>query len=133
MIPPVQYIPQAHARGLPYALTVKGGRNADCTLASQRNDDRHDVSVRFWRAILVQAIQDAKNRWGTKEDHRARREALAWLSDNKDFYMVCELADLHPPTTLKAILSALKSGIQTRAPYGEGWRSKRRKMMEAAY
>lgn len=71
--------------------------------------------VALWRAVLAQAIDDAKmqvglgsGRWSennTPQGRVAHDQARAWLRiGNRDFHMVCDLADVSPNEVLKQLL-----------------------------
>lgn len=51
---------------------------------------------RLWEAVLLTAINDALYSGKNKERIKYREKALEWFSsDNKDFKLVCELAELN--------------------------------------
>ena len=47
----------------------------------------------LWRSVLIQAIKDATS----KRNPNEKWEAIAWfMRGDKDFRLVCELAELEP-------------------------------------
>lgn len=68
--------------------------------------------VRLWRAVLAQAVQDAKSKRTKQEYGYIRHTAVSWLLDNTaDFNMVCDLAGLDASSTRRRILQA--QGIES--------------------
>ena len=49
--------------------------------------------VMLWRAVIIQALSDARKRQNPAEQERA---AFWLLAGGKDFQQVCEFADLDP-------------------------------------
>ena len=51
----------------------------------------------LWRAVLLQALTDAKNMSKDPQEVKAKREAISWIfDDNQDFNEVCMNAEINP-------------------------------------
>ena len=79
----------------------------------------------LWRAVILQAVLDAKSKSLRPEYTRARRMALAWFGTS-DFNDVCDLADWDPEHVLDMIRTAQRRNFVWRKPNGQGWRAKRK-------
>jgi hypothetical protein len=76
----------------------------------------NDGCVALWRAVLAQAIMDAKSRRTKPEYGYIRNTAIFWLLENTvDFTMVCDFAGYEPDATRKLILNAQARGFIWRA------------------
>lgn len=75
----------------------------------------------IWRAVITQAIMDARSNSQKSEDRRARAEAREWLGSD-DFYTVCDRAGLEPDYVLEKAIIALDPDFHWRKPAGQGWR-----------
>lgn len=68
---------------------------------------RGDVAL--WRAVISQALADAKSSNPIMCPPSSKREALHWLTKfNKDFMAVCLHAELDPQETHKCIIQTLE-------------------------
>ena len=81
----------------------------------------------LWRAVILQALQDAVNRSRKAEARFHRTQAQAWLSGGKEFVYVCDLALLDPGYVRRMAKRALARGCKWRAEAGKGKRKKKSK------
>lgn len=81
-----------------------------------------------WRAVITQAVMDARSNSHKSEAQRAKLDAVAWF-DSDDFAEVCELAGMEPDYTRWRIQHALDTDMQWRLPAGQGWRTQARKKL----
>lgn len=66
----------------------------------------------LFRAVILQAIQDAKSRSGKQEMVFWRNQAHHWLfTDRKDFTFICDLAGFHPDHVRRKINAAQERGF----------------------
>ena len=70
----------------------------------------------IWRAVILQALEDAVNR-SPKTQHRYEKEqALRWLTErNPDFVLVCDYAGWDPDYVRRKVKKALLNGCKWRA------------------
>jgi hypothetical protein len=62
----------------------------------------YEGEKKLWRAVINSAISDAMNK---RLDARDRRAALNWIcQDNIDFFIVCDLAEVHPEAIRRGFL-----------------------------
>lgn len=81
------------------------------------NDDGQGIpgEQSLWRAVITQALMDASSNSKKVIDKVERARALAWFSmRNKDFLLVCALADLDPRYVLKKVKEAIARGCKWR-------------------
>jgi hypothetical protein len=68
----------------------------------------------LWRAVLVQQVMDAKSRSSKPEAFYNRNQATHWLfEDQRDFRMVCDMADLDPDRVRHQLRHARERGFLT--------------------
>lgn len=84
----------------------------------------HSEAVKFkrlWQMVVIQAIMDAISRSKDREEIYHHHEAKRWIieGNNKDFYMVCDLADLSPSRIKNEALKAIESGKRMRCESGK--------------
>lgn len=87
------------------------------------NEHKHTYEVSLWRAVILQTILDCLTQSKRTENIKARREAISWFnSENKDFSVVCQFADLEPSFVLKCVKYALvnQSAWRRRCDIGKG-------------
>lgn len=80
----------------------------------------------FYRAILLQAILDAKNESWKPEMRRAKKEAIEWLRGGRGFETVCDRAGYDPSYVQRKLKEAQVRGYSWRLPAGQGWRVQER-------
>jgi hypothetical protein len=74
--------------------------------------DNHLRHQSLFRAVILQAVTDAKSRSNKREKLTYKHEAEHWLfSDRKDFAMVCELAGWHPDQVRRKAMDARARGF----------------------
>ena len=65
--------------------------------------------VRLWRATLDQLLQDLIYEGNGKEDKKAHVQAWEWFeSEQDDFNLVCDLADLDSTRTRKELYELIR-------------------------
>jgi hypothetical protein len=70
----------------------------------------------LWRAVILQAIQDAKSRSSKREMVFHRNQAEHWLFDDRqDFSTVCDLAGYEPDSIRRKCREAKERGFLWRA------------------
>jgi len=68
-------------------------------------------TVRLWRAVIDQVLQDLIYEGKAKDDKRSHLAAWEWLNDtseNNNFAFICELADLDEARTRKEIYKLME-------------------------
>ena len=68
-------------------------------------------TIRLWRAVLDQTLQDLVYEGKGKEDKKAHLSAWEWVNDtdeNSNFNYICDLADLDGATTRKEIYKLME-------------------------
>ena len=113
----VKKLPAGRAQGTEWQTHTAqstGGKRGSMPAHDDAADN--DGCVALWRAVLAQAIMDAKSR-RTKDEYRyIRNTAIFWLLENTtDFAMVCDFAGYEPEATRKLILNAQERGFIWRA------------------
>ena len=84
-------------------------------------------TVRLWRAVIDQVLQDLIYEGKGKDDKRSHLTAWEWLNDTtkgNDFAFVCELADLDEARTRKEINKLMEKF------YGNKYRRKLKTSLE---
>ena len=81
--------------------------------------------ARLWRAVLAQAIADARTSSAKKTERFEKARALFWFG-TKDFATVCDYAGFEPSVARKKIAEALEKNVYWKRPTGQGWRTMRR-------
>lgn len=85
----------------------------------------------LWKAVLTQALMDAKTTSQRGDVSKWRRDAIAFLTEplsRKDFDTVCVNAGFDPDYVKNKVDRALSNGCQWRLPTGEGWRTRAHKV-----
>lgn len=93
---------------------------ATCSASyNQHHSTRGEQAL--WRAVILQALEDAvSNSCKTNEKYH-KTQALHWLEGtSKDFLLVCDYAGLSPEYVKKKIKHALSRGCKWRADAGCG-------------
>lgn len=90
-----------------------------------RPDGEPSAEERVWRAVIVQAIMDARSTSTVSGERIAREAARAWFGTS-DFYAVCDRAGLDPDYALARAIRALDPNFNWRKRTGQGWRVKNR-------
>lgn len=129
----VQYLPAGYALGAglqtsasrTYNKSRYNRHNNNCAITEIMDNDI-DPCVAFWRAALIQQVRDARNKPRGASEIHIQETAKVWLRSSTDFDVMCEMADLPPEATRKAILDALERSIRFRLPNGEGPRHRNR-------
>lgn len=114
----VKKLPPGRAQGTEWQIhTVQStGGKRGYTPEPESSSTEHDGCVALWRAVLAQAIMDAKSRRTKQEYGYIRNTAIFWLLENTvDFNMVCDFAGYDPDHTRKLILGAQERGFMWRA------------------
>lgn len=81
------------------------------------SDDNHSATgeIALWRAVITQALMDAGSESRKSEHKYEKAQAIAWLnSRNKDYYFVCEMADMDPEYVREQSIKAIKNGCKWR-------------------
>jgi len=84
-------------------------------------------TIRLWRAVLDQILQDLVYEGKGKEDKKAHLSAWEWVNDDNedsDFNFICDLADLDGRTTRKEIYKLMEKF------YGSKYRRKLERSLE---
>tara|TARA_R100000734_G_C3216426_1_gene29582 strand:- start:58 stop:426 length:369 start_codon:yes stop_codon:yes gene_type:complete len=84
-------------------------------------------TIRLWRAVLDQTLQDLVYEGKGKEDKKAHLSAWEWVNDDNedsDFNFICDLADLDGRTTRKEIYKLMEKF------YGSKYRRKLERSLE---
>jgi len=84
-------------------------------------------TIRLWRAVLDQTLQDLVYEGKGKEDKKAHLSAWEWLNENNEgsnFNAICDLADLDDNTTRKEIYKLMEKF------YGSKYRRKLERSLE---
>jgi hypothetical protein len=114
----VKKLPAGRAQGTEWNIHTAqstGGKRGYAPEPDAGNSD-NDGCVALWRAVLAQAIMDAKSRRTKQEYGYIRNTAIFWLLENTvDFTMVCDFAGYEPDATRKLILNAQARGFIWRA------------------
>lgn len=106
------------AEGHVHSAQSTGGKRG-YTPENEASDSDLTGCVALWRAVLAQAVMDAKSRRTKPEYFHIRHTAVFWLLENEtDFNMVCDFAGLDPQRTRRSILNAQERGFNWRA--GDG-------------
>ena len=72
--------------------------------------ERYSYSRALWRAVILQAFVDSTSSAKRTETQVERQRAIHWLTEmNKDFILVCRLADYNPCFIRKKALEILSS------------------------
>ncbi len=81
----------------------------------------------LWRAVILQALEDAASNTQKPAGKYHKIEALNWLEGRgEDFAMVCDLAGLLPKDVRCAAKRALLNGCKWRLPAGQGAKAKKK-------
>ncbi len=95
-----------------------------CSDHQKQNPTRGEQAL--WRAVILQALEDAASNSAKVSERYHKTQALHWLNGTgKDFVLVCDYAGLDPEVIRKKIKQALSRGCKWRAEAGCG--SKRTK------
>jgi hypothetical protein len=84
-------------------------------------------TIRLWRAVLDQTLQDLVYEGKGKEDKKAHLSAWEWVNDDNedsDFNFICDLADLDGRTTRQEIYKLMEKF------YGSKYRRKLERSLE---
>jgi hypothetical protein len=84
-------------------------------------------TIRLWRAVLDQTLQDLVYEGKGKEDKKAHLSAWEWVNgdnEDSDFNFICDLADLDGRTTRKEIYKLMEKF------YGSKYRRKLERSLE---
>ena len=69
----------------------------------------------IWRAVILQALEDAASRSKKVKDKFNKDQAIHWLTHkNADFDHVCDLAGFEPSYVRRKVKRALQNGCQWR-------------------
>jgi hypothetical protein len=83
---------------------------------------KESLDEKLWKAVIMQAINDATSKVATMQ--REKQIAHDWLMvPNRDFYAVCELANLQP-RDVRAAAQKLIAERKDRVPNHSGGREK---------
>ncbi len=83
----------------------------------------------LWRAIILQALEDAASNSKKSKEQYFKTQAIHWLNHGgQDFVEVCDYAGLDPDYARKQIKKALSRGCKWRAEAGLGKDAERRKL-----
>ena len=70
----------------------------------------YEQEIKLWRSVIERAIEDAFLPDTNKRYRQWKKNAIKWLNeDNKDFKLVCELAQLDKNKVLKLFKTNLKN------------------------
>lgn len=133
--PTVTLLPPGWAIGAKDAKESASARGYTTTAHwehTQRDDAQYEpcrAETALWRAVIVQAVQDARSNSKKPEAATAKAEAMEWFT-SEDFRDVCIRANLCPDTTYRKIMFSIENNTQWRLPAGQGWRAQARKLAE---
>lgn len=92
---------------------------ADQILPLQTKSENEIPEVSLWRAVIMQALQDAGSKDKKREMRMIRARAIAWLhSDSDDFREVCMYAEFELDYVKKKAKEAIKQGCKWRKDAG---------------
>jgi len=75
------------------------------------DDSTTNSEVSLWRAVITQALMDAKSNSKKNSFIKAKKEAISWLlGGSDDFILVCELADLDSKYVMNNAKKAIDRG-----------------------
>ncbi len=65
-------------------------------------EEKIEAETMLWRAVIIQNLDDLKLPATNKKYRSWIKQATKWFNDaDMDFYMVCELANIHPQHVLQ--------------------------------
>ena len=83
----------------------------------------------LWRAVILQALEDAVSHSKRARDRHLKTEARYWLEGtHPDFVTVCDLAGFHPPQIRRQIKQALLNQCKWRLEAGSGPKALKKKV-----
>ncbi len=111
----VEKLPTAYADGVDIEPTVGiKSRNSYFEFGAGSNTSCAE-EIALWRAVITQALQDAKSKSDKPTAIYDRNQALFWLfEDRKDFYEVCINAGLDPKWVRQKAIAARENGYRWR-------------------
>ena len=117
----IKKLPAGRARGTDGHVVTAIGRSTRMSSNDETEialDNETRSYMRLWRAVLAQAVQDAKSRRTKAEYDYIRHSALNWLLGSpKDFNAVCRFAGYEPDYVRRCVRAAQQRGfLHDRSP-----------------
>ena len=85
----------------------------------------------LWRAVILQALEDAVSNSNRARDRHIKTDARYWLEGtHPDFVTVCDLAGYHPPEIRRLIKRALANQCKWRMDAGQGPKAVKKRQRE---
>ena len=99
---------------------IDGNYFSNGELYSDNSDDLCPY-VSLWRAVILQALQDAGSNSKKPEFKKNKARAISWLTiESDDLKEVCEMAELPVKYVMKSSAKAIKNNCKWRRDAGFG-------------